>query len=367
MNGSSRADAPASPALLIYGVSGYTGRLLSAYAAERGVAHWVAGRDAASVMAHGARVGQPARVFALEDPAQVRQGLLGVRVVLNAAGPFRSTQRALIEGALAVGAHYLDLAGEVPEFERAWSYDERARQRGVMVMPGVGMGVVPTDVVAKKLSERMPEATHLELGFATRGGVSRGTLETLLSDLRSPGVRRERGELVRAQPGERVRQVVTQGRRRVLTLNPWRADLWSAWRSTGIPTITTWTALPAPLRWMMRGSARGAIWRARATQRMIRAMVHRLPAGPSPGQLERGRVWIWGQVSDAQGHALTLELQGPDAYLLTAQTALLIAQRALGGEASPGAQTPTSAYTHTLLDDHEPLSWTWRGDDEGQP
>ena len=72
--------------LLIYGATGYTGRLIAAEAVRRGLAPVLAGRDETSVGALAGSLGLPHRVFALDDPDAVRKGLIGMKVVLHCAG-----------------------------------------------------------------------------------------------------------------------------------------------------------------------------------------------------------------------------------------------------------------------------------------
>ncbi len=111
---------------------------------------------------------------------------------------------------------------------------------------------MPTDCLAAHLAKQLPDATRLELAFQTIGGLSRGTAATVARDLHHSGFRRHDGELVPQRAAAQRRRVdFGQGPVTVAT-NPWRADLVTAAHSTGIPTIDTYTALPGPLRGLMR-------------------------------------------------------------------------------------------------------------------
>ena len=98
-------------AVLVHGVTGFTGALVSRELARRGVPHSVAGRRKEAVTAHAREVGAEARVFDLDDPAAVRRGLAGFGAVLNCAGPFRKTAPKLATAAIEASIAYLDLAG----------------------------------------------------------------------------------------------------------------------------------------------------------------------------------------------------------------------------------------------------------------
>ncbi len=376
--------------LLIYGVSGRVGGLVSRLAAAAGLPHLAAGRDFETVAAHADPLLVPTRIFALSDPARIERGLAEVAVVLNAAGPFGETGPPLAAACVRAGVHYVDLAGEVPELEAMRALDARAREAGVMLLPGAGFAVVPTDALAARLKRRLPSAFRLRLVCqAAAGGGSGGTLAALLRDLRRPGVRRRGGELRPALPGEE-RLTVDLGRgrpqesvglakgradRRAAVTDPWRADAVSAYWSCVYSDIDVYRVVPAPLAWLLRSplaSPAGALlaWPARA---LAALRARRRQGGAAPGRRhlgpggERapadGLSRIWAQAEDAAGNRVTARLRGPGAHLFSARTALWITQRVLAGRLRVGFQTPVTAYGPDLLDrlveDIEGVEVTW--------
>jgi short subunit dehydrogenase-like uncharacterized protein len=174
-------------ALLIYGVTGYTGQLILARALAEGLRPIVAGRDAAAVQALAAPHALTARVASLDNASAMDSLLDGVRVVLHCAGPFSRTSAPMVSACLRRGVHYLDITGELQIFEAAAARDAEAKRAGVMLMPGTGFDVVPSDCLAAHLHRRLPEATTLALGFRALGGVSRGTALTMVEGLGRPG------------------------------------------------------------------------------------------------------------------------------------------------------------------------------------
>src|SRR5215207_4129186 len=163
---------------LLYGSYGYTGRLIAERARELGLTPLLAGRDAAQVQAQAAELGFPHRAFGLDDTAALEAALRETRVVLHSAGPFSRTSRPMVEACLRTGTHYLDITGEIAVFEAAAARDRQAREAGVMLLPGAGFDVVPSDCLAAHLERRLPSATSLSLAFQGLGGISRGTLTT---------------------------------------------------------------------------------------------------------------------------------------------------------------------------------------------
>ena len=75
----------------------------------------------------------------------------------------------MADACLRTRTHYLDITGEVAVFESLATRDAEARAAGVMLLPGAGFDVVPSDCLAAHLRRRLPTATHLALGFAALG------------------------------------------------------------------------------------------------------------------------------------------------------------------------------------------------------
>ena len=154
---------------LIYGANGYTGKLALQEALRRGLRPIVAGRNREALAALAAPHGLPVRVFDLADAGTVASALKDVSLVLHCAGPFSATCAPMLEGCLAVGAHYLDITGEIDVFAHCHAQDARAQgQRGIVVLPGAGFDVVPTDCVAAMLKRELPGCDLAGAGL--RGG-----------------------------------------------------------------------------------------------------------------------------------------------------------------------------------------------------
>ncbi len=335
---------------LVYGTTGYTGALITKQALAQGLRPIIAGRNATKLAAQAEAWGVDYRTFNLDDTQAIDEALTDITVVLNTAGPFARTAQPLAEGCIRTGTHYLDIAGEVPEFEAMKQYDEKATSAGVMLMPGVGFGVVPTDCLALHLKQRLPDATHLNLAFEAVGGVSQGTAQTLFKDLHKIGAIRKNGVFEPAQPAERQRTIdLGNGPTKAVT-NPWRGDVSTALYSTGIPNIEAFTVFPAPVPGLMRSSNYlGWLWNSGPFQSLLHMLLKRLPVGPSDEALANGLTRVWGEVSNSQGQTAIARLSGPEAYLFTAYTALTVIQHILDGEVAIGFQTPAQAYGVDLV------------------
>jgi short subunit dehydrogenase-like uncharacterized protein len=324
--------------LLIYGATGYTGGLIARIAVEKDLPVIIAGRTEARLQPLATQLGIDYRVFSLEAPY-----LNGVTILLNCAGPFSRSSSPLVEACLESGVHYLDITGEVDEIELVRAYHEQAQSGGVMLMPSVGFGVVPTDCLAAHVAQRLPAATHLAIAFETVGGVSQGTLSTLFGSLHTDGYLRQAGKLVSARPAQKSRTInFGQGDKKAV-LNPWRGDLVTAYHSTSILNIETYTAFPAPVRFLMGAGWLHGLWGSTAVQNLLGTLFKRLPPGPSEKVLNEGATYVWAEARNDH-ETVTSRLVGPEAYRFTALTASAVAAQILDGKFEAGFHSPAQVY-----------------------
>ncbi len=329
---------------LIYGANGYTGELIAREAARRGQRPLLAGRDGAAVAALAGELGLEHRRFALDEPGAVAAGLEGATAVLHCAGPFTVTAPPMIAACLRRSVHYLDITGEIDVFEGAAARHEDARGAGVMLLPGVGFDVVPSDCLAAHLKRRLPTATHLTLGLFSSGRLSRGTATTTIEHAHRGGLVRRGGALTRVPSGWKTRPIdFGRGERPAINI-PW-GDVSTAFHSTGIPNIEVYLAAPASVRATLR-LMRWAkpLLRSPAVKSYLKRRVRKGPPGPTAEERARGRTVLWGEVTDGAGGRAVSRLIGPEGYAFTVATALAVVERVLAGQATPGFQTPAKAY-----------------------
>ena len=328
---------------LLYGANGYTGRLILERCLARGLRPVLAGRSEA-VRALAEPHGLEARVVALEDGAALRRALPGIGVVLHCAGPFSRTSRPMADACIAAGAHYLDITGELGVFEALAARSAEARAARVMLLPGTGFDVVPSDCLAAHLKRRLADAVWLRLAFESTSGLSRGTATTMLENIGRGGAIRRGGKIVPVRPGWKTRLLDLGSGPVPVTSIPW-GDVATAWYSTGIPDIEVYTPLSAGRRRMLKASRYlGWLLAARPVQRWLKARIRNRPAGPSERARTQGRSRLFGEAGNAAGHTVRSRLSGPEGYSLTALAAVAALERVLAGEVHPGFQTPSLAF-----------------------
>jgi short subunit dehydrogenase-like uncharacterized protein len=332
--------------IMIYGAYGYTGELMLEEALKKGLKPIAAGRNKEKTEAIAQKYGVEARVFGLEDPLIIEKQLLDIKVLLHAAGPFQFTSVPMVEACLTTQTHYVDITGEIWVFEKLQSYDEAAKKAGIMLLPGAGFDVVPTDSLASYLASKMPDATHLELAFTGLGaGASRGTSLTAVENLDKKNLVRENGKLKEVPQGHASRAINFGDFTHHCVSIPW-GDVSTAYVSTGIPNVMVYMGLKPKIHRMMKWSNwLRPILKTNFVKNRLRKRIENGPAGPTEEQRQKGRSFIWGEVRNAKGDKLQARLESPEGYSLTAWSSVEIGRRIFEeDDFKTGFQTPSKAY-----------------------
>ena len=330
--------------MLIYGAYGYSGKLIVEEALEQGLRPLLAGRHAGKIKDLADRYGLPSAAFDLSNREALSAAVNDQRLVLNCAGPFSHTFRPVVEACLQRKVHYLDITGEIAVFEALAQMHAAAVQSGIMLLPGVGFDVVPTDCLAAHLKSRLPDATQLALALCGGGGLSRGTRRSMLESLGRGAVRRD-GRIVAVPPAWKTREVdFGEGAARSVVTIPW-GDVATAWYSTGIPNIETYVWLPArQIRMLHASRYLGGLLRSNWVQGLLQRHVSRGAEGPSATTRKNTQSLAWGEVRDPAGRIVQSHLRCANAYSFTARAAVAAARRILGGDVHPGFQTPSRVF-----------------------
>lgn len=305
--------------LLIYGATGYTGRLVAERAVQIGLDVTVAGRDAGKVRDLAGLLGVESRVFDVDDADAVRDALQDVACVLNVAGPFRRTARQLMDAAIEAGVHYLDTTAEFEIFALAESKGPEAAHAGVMIMSGTGWDVVPSDTLALHTARRVPDAEKLTIALRVTGGFSRGSLAS------SAGIE-DLGTLVR-RSGELTRLDAAATRSFDFGNGPEdcipapMGDLITGLKSTGIGNIEVFLGTDAGF-----------------------PDLDTADAGPTEDERGQGRYLALAEVTGRNGQVARSLIDTPTGYTFTQLSSVEIARRVLDGQFTAGFQSPASAY-----------------------
>jgi short subunit dehydrogenase-like uncharacterized protein len=333
---------------MIYGANGYTGELIAREAKTRGLTPVLAGRSSDKIAPIARELGFEQRVFAIGSPEDIAGHLQGIGLVLHCAGPFATTSAPMIEACLRSKAHYLDITGEISVFEHAQTKSGEAQAAGVVVCPGVGFDVVPTDCVAASLKRALPDADHLALGFDSSSGLSAGTAKTTVEGIPQGGKVRQGGKIIDVPHGYRVRQIDFGHGEKLCMSIPW-GDVSTAFYTTGIPNIEVFTP-SSPL--LVFGAKQINHFRWLLGWAPLQSALKSLAAkskGPTAEQRARQSTYLWGEVSNASGDKKTGRLRTANGYAVTVTAALGVVEHLLRDRLTGGTYTPAKLMGHDFV------------------
>ena len=336
--------------IIVYGAYGYTGELIVRRCQELGVKPLLSGRNETKLKRVAEKYGFSYQVADLKAD-DLDKLLTGAKVVIHAAGPFIHTSKPMVEACIRNKVHYTDITGEIAVFAQARKYDEQAKQAGVMLLPGTGFDVVPSDCLAAHLKSRMADADDLVLAFYGTGRASRGTSLTVVEGLGYGGTIREDGKLKQVPDAFDVKRFDFGPMNMTAVTIPW-GDVYTAFFSTGIPNIKVYMGLPEKVINSMKWSKYlGWLMRSEFVKKRARAKIIAGKAGPSDEQRAKAATYLVGTVTNSAGRSLTSTIQTQEGYTLTALTAVDIALKIVSGNFKTGWQTPSLVYGKDLICD----------------
>lgn len=332
---------------IIYGAYGYTGQLITELAVEKGLKVVIAGRSDQKISALANRFGLNYVVVDTSELHLLDKVAAESSLFINCAGPFIDTVDAVVKYCLEKKLHYIDITGEIEVFEKAKSYDAKASEKGVMIMPGAGFDVVPSDCLAKYLSEKIERPTHLELAFKGVGGASKGTSLTMIRGMHKGGAIRENGKIIKVPSAYEVKKFDFDKPQLTAVTIPW-GDVSTAYYSTGIPNIKVFMAMsPKTINQLKITNYLKPILGWSLVQSFMASQVKE--GGPSEEVRKKSFSYLVGEVRNEKGEIVKAQLKTIEAYTLTAETTVLIAQKILAGQVKTGYQTPSSAFGYQLI------------------
>ena len=334
---------------LIYGATGFVGEAMARYSVQQGLKPILAARNKEKLEILAGELNLEFKAFTLEE-LQINNSLIkGAVAVLNCAGPFVHTFKPLIESCIKNKIHYLDISGEIPVFESIVKYDKLAIENNIMLLPGAGFDVTPTDCLSLYLKEKLPTGNRLTLGFCTNGpaGLPPGTAKTGIELIPYGNRIRENGKLVKPPKGLRTKMIDFGNGLQKSTLLLW-GDVFTAYYSTGIPNIEVYAAFSDDVNKQMSFAER---YRSiLSIPFILKILKKNIKGGSTEEERNKTSMSVWGELKDKDGNVVQARLHGPEGGVIwTSQCALAIVKRILSGDIKPGYQTPAKAYGSELV------------------
>ncbi|MHB8603750.1 MAG: saccharopine dehydrogenase family protein [Thermoplasmatota archaeon] len=336
--------------ILLYGATGYTGKLIARELDVRRASFAVAGRDRAKLESLSrVLASKPEVVVApLDDTLALAAAAKRSKMVLGAAGPYSKFGAPVRSAALAAGVHYGDITGEQPFMLDTYGLDAAARDAGIVLVNGLGFDVVPSDFAASLAAKALGEPVDsLDLGIASNSKLSGGTKRSMAASGGAGGYWKD-GKLHAAAPGRFARDFefpAPLGNQRGVFI-PW-GDVATAPRSTGARVVRTFFTMPRARARSIRIAGPLASLGARIpfVRRRAEAAAAKASEGPSPEERARYRFSILAEAKSRDGRIARALVSGRDPYGLTGATAAEAALRIVRGEVKQsGALTPAQAF-----------------------
>jgi short subunit dehydrogenase-like uncharacterized protein len=184
--------------IVIYGATGFIGKLTAEYLARAGAGIRVAlaGRSAERLRAVRQTLGTgaqdwPVIVADLSQQAALNAMAAQTQVVISAVGPYSRHGLPIVAACAAAGTDYADLTGEVPFVRSSIDlYDQQAADNGARIVHSCGFDSIPSDLTVYALHRRAIEDGAGELGDTTlvlraySGGYAGGSISTMIELMR---------------------------------------------------------------------------------------------------------------------------------------------------------------------------------------
>jgi short subunit dehydrogenase-like uncharacterized protein len=320
--------------IALLGATGYTGKLVVAELARRGVPHRLGARSPEKLAA----LPSDADRFVLDvgESGRLDAFLDGASALISTVGPFVRLGMPAVEAAARNAVPYVDSTGEQTFVSEVY---ERFADAPVAIVPGCGFDFIPGDLAAA--------VAMADLG----SNVSEVAVHTQVMTVPSRGTARTTVEMAEALSSDaRVRRVPFPDGVRTAVEFPF-GDVPLARHARDAQVVTT-MVLP--------GLAAPVVRRLSGVLPRLGPLVERLPEGPSPRMRARARFRILAEALGPGGRAAVL-CEGRDVYGLTARFLVAAAQHVTGaGAMAPAQALEPEAFLQLVSGEDEHGAFSWR-------
>ncbi len=329
--------------VLIYGAAGYTAELIVEECIQQRLNPILAGRksnNSYKIEALAKKYDLEYRIFNAKD---AEQHINDIYLLLNCAGPFSETIKPILNACLNKKVHYLDITGEIEVFKYCYKNNELAKKQGIIVLPGVGFDIVPSDCFIQFLKEQLPDATRIDIGFKMGGGASIGTTKTLIEGLGKGGFVRENHKLKPVSNAYKYKLLSFPSGNKWAMSIPW-GDVFTGGISTNVPNGLVYLVMPKQIIYLLKTlSPFDFILRSNFVKSYLKELVNKKfkIAGPQKARREKTNSEFWGEAENQKGDKINYTLTTQNSYTLTAEAAVKLTKYCLNAENKSGYFTPS--------------------------
>ena len=222
--------------VVVYGASGYTGRLVCEFLRDYGIPFVAAGRDATKLKASmesnvaGIETADYEVAEVNHDVESLTELFSGAKVVCNMVGPFARYGHETVQAALAAGAHYIDTTGEqdwVRDCDE--KYGQQFADAGLLLSPGIAQ-MYTTGEIAAELCLETPGLDTLDIAVFWGGSPTIASTQTILYNAATaPANYLVRNQYVEHDPTEGHSQLVIPGQHELGLALPWGGTSHPVW------------------------------------------------------------------------------------------------------------------------------------------
>ncbi|MDQ0965350.1 short subunit dehydrogenase-like uncharacterized protein [Flavobacterium sp. W4I14] len=316
--------------LLVYGATGYTGKIIAARVKKLNIDFEIAGREAYKTRKLAEELAVGYHIFDVDTACAWQKALQDKTVLINAAGPFQFTAEQAMRACLKAGVHYLDISAELDTYRLAQSLDSEARESGIQLISGAGL-FVSYDALVVYLSKLVSEPQYLKVGFRHYGGFSKGSVLSSKNIADLGILVRKDGDIINnTNPKPKI---FSFGKEEVECMPTPLGGIILSYKSTGIPNIEEYFSLKLP-----------------ATE-LPDLTAENLPEGPTKEERAAGRNGVSAELTGKDGKVVKAYVDAPSGYDLTPLSVVAVAHRILYGDFKVGYQSPGSAYGEDIIKD----------------
>jgi short subunit dehydrogenase-like uncharacterized protein len=353
-----------APRIVVFGATGYTGRLVAEQLVARGERPVLAGRSAARLEEIAGRLGGlETRVADVARPSSVFDLLGEGDVLVSLVGPFAKYGEPALRAAIAAGGIYLDSTGEPAFIRRVFEeFGPPAGRAGATLLTAMGYDFVPGALAAAlALEEAGPKAVRVDVGYyalgAGSGALSGGTKQSGVGVMLDPSFTFRDGQIRTARTGARVRSFTVSDKSRAAVSIGGAEHFGLPAAYPGLSEVNVYLGWFGPAARPMQAVslAVDAPMRLPGVRTALKAAGERLVRlvdDPEPGVTSGALSWIAAEVFDGAGHPLAeVHLSGPDPYAWTGDFLAWAARRAAHhGLETTGAAGPVQAFGREVLE-----------------
>ncbi|KAI0201726.1 hypothetical protein F4808DRAFT_423599 [Astrocystis sublimbata] len=310
--------------ILIYGATGYTGRIACRHAKDLGLPFLLGGRSREKITELASQLTTSYRVFDLESSQSIDMALENVEVLLNCAGPFTKTAEPLMAACIKRGIHYLDISAELCAYQSAEKLSEAAKRAGAMLLPGCGGSVAMLGCLTLHVLHRTEQAVTVDIALCVSGSMSRGSAISAAASLSPDCLQRHDGKLLPQDINNTNQFDFDDGLGSVSCLPVTLPDLITISKLTEAPNVRTYVRTSA-------GS-------------FPTADLDAMPDGPTAEQRTMHPYHASVVVTEKNGTKRCAVLHTVNGYTFTGMASVEAAKRVLAGEVRGGFQTPAEMF-----------------------